>query len=44
MTRFFDQAMVWQMHLHNNAFHPQDLPDPEWQAQRQVAPLFPSAK
>jgi hypothetical protein len=44
MTRFFDQAMVWQMHLYYNAIHPQDLPYPKWQVRLQVALLFPSAK
>ena len=44
MTRFFDQRMVWQMHLYYNAIHPQDLPYPKWQARLQVALLFPAAK
>ena len=44
MTHFFDQAMVWQMHLYYNAVHPQDLPDPKWQVRLQVALLFPAAK
>ena len=44
MTRFFDQAMVWQMHVYYNAIHPQDLPYPKWQVRLQVALLFPSAK
>ena len=44
MTRFFDQSMVWQMHLYYNAIHPQDLPYPKWQVRLQVALLFPSAK
>lgn len=26
MTHFFDQLMVWQIHLYYNAIHPQDLP------------------
>lgn len=44
ITRFFDQAMVWQMHVYYNAIHPQDLPYPKWQVRLQVALLFPSAK
>ena len=44
MTRFFDQPMVWQIHLYYNAIHPQDLPYPKWQVRLQVALLFPSAK
>ena len=44
MTRFFDQAMVWQIHLYYNAVHPQDLPYAKWQVRLQVALLFPSAK
>ena len=44
MTRFFDQTMVWQMHLYYNAIHPQDLPYPKWQVRLQVALLFPAAK
>lgn len=43
MTRFFDQTMVWQMHLYYNAIHPQDLPYPKWQVRLQVALLFPAA-
>jgi hypothetical protein len=44
MTRFFDQTMVWQMHLYYNAIHPQDLPYPKWQVRLQVALLFPTQK
>ena len=44
MTRFFDQPMVWQMHVYYNAIHPQDLPYPKWQVRLQVALLFPSPK
>jgi hypothetical protein len=44
MTRFFDQRMVWQMHLYYNAVHPQDLPYPKWQVRIEVALLFPAAK
>ena len=44
MTRFFDQSMVWQIHLYYNTIHPQDLPYPKWQARLQVALLFPSVK
>jgi len=44
MTRFFDKAMVWQMHVYYNAIHRQDLPYPKWQVRLQVALLFPSAK
>jgi hypothetical protein len=44
MTRFFDQAMVWQMHVYYNAVHPDDLPYPKWQVRLQVALLFPAAR
>jgi hypothetical protein len=44
MAHFFDQAMVWQIHLYYNAAHPQDLPYPKWQVRLQVALLFPAAK
>lgn len=44
MARFFDQTMVWQLHLYYNAIHPRDLPYPKWQVRLQVALLFPSAK
>jgi hypothetical protein len=42
MTRFFSQAMVWQMHVYYNAVHPSDLPYPKWQVRLQVALLFPA--
>ena len=44
MSRFFDQSMVWQLHLYYNTTHPQDLPYPKWQVRLQVALLFPTAK
>jgi len=44
MVHFFDQRMVWELHLYYNAIHPQDLPYPKWQARLQVALLFPAAK
>jgi hypothetical protein len=44
MVRFFDQRMVWEIHLYYNAVHPQDLPYPKWQVRLQVALLFPTAK
>ena len=44
ITRFFDQAMVWQIHAYYNAIHPSDLPYPKYQARLQVALLFPAAK
>jgi hypothetical protein len=40
MTRFFDQAMVWQMHVYYKAIHRQDVPYPKWQVRFQVALLF----
>jgi hypothetical protein len=44
MSRFFDQSMVWQLHVYYNTTHPQDLPYPKWQVRLQVALLFPTAK
>ena len=44
MARFFDQRMVWQLHLYHNAIHPRDLPYPKWQVRVEVALLFPAAK
>jgi hypothetical protein len=42
MTRFFDQRMVWEMHLYYNAVHPQDSPYNKWQVRLQLALLFPA--
>ena len=43
MAHFFDQTMVWQLHLITTpSIH--NLPHPMWQVRLQVALLFPSAK
>jgi hypothetical protein len=44
MARFFDERVVWQMHLYYNAIHPRDLPYSKWQVRLEVALLFPAAK
>jgi hypothetical protein len=44
MVHFFDERMVWEIHVYYNAIHPQDLPYPKWQVRLQVALLFPTAK